>query len=105
VTTRTKFVLGFATTGFAVGAALCAYTFYVTSSHHRGSPPSLALYLLLCPPSLGAMALDNAGVAGGLIGWALISFMNAALSALYALIGLGFGLRAEKNAIWTTYRN
>jgi hypothetical protein len=48
------------------------------------------------------MALDNAGVAGGLIGWALISFMNA---ALYALIGLGFGLRAEKNAIWTTYRN
>jgi len=53
----------------------------------------MTVYLLLCPPSFGAMALDNAGVVGGLIGWFLISLMNA---ALYGAIGLGFGERAER---------
>jgi hypothetical protein len=91
--TRAKFAVGFAITGFAIGAVLCAYTFYVTSSHYRGGPPSEILYLLLCPPSFAALALDNAGVVGGLIGWFFISLMNA---ALYGAIGLGFGLKAEK---------
>jgi len=90
---RTKWALTFATTGFVIGVVLCAYTYYVTSSHYRGSPPPLTLYLLLCPPSFGATALDNAGVVEGLIGWFFISLMNA---AFYGVFGLGFGLKAEK---------
>jgi len=42
------------------------------------------------------MALDNAGVVGGLIGWFFISLMNA---ALYGGIGLGFGERAERKQV------
>jgi hypothetical protein len=94
--TRTKVALAFGVTGFLIGAALCAYTFYVTSSHYKGGPPSIAVYLLLCPPSFGAMALDNAGSIGGLIGWFFISLMNA---ALYGAIGLGFGERAERKQV------
>jgi hypothetical protein len=82
VETSAKFAVGFAITGFAIGAVLCAYTFYVTSSH--------------CPPSFAAMALDNAGVVGGLIGWLFISLMNA---VLYGAIGLGFGLKVEKKEV------
>jgi hypothetical protein len=99
VKTRIKFAIGFAITGFVIGAVLCAYTFYVTSSHNKGasfSSLSLTLYLLACPPSIGAMALDNAGIVGGLIGWLLISLMNA---SLYGILGLGFGIKVEKGAI------
>jgi hypothetical protein len=39
------------------------------------------------------MALDNAGVVGGLIGWGIISLANA---ALYGVIGFGFGEKIEK---------
>jgi hypothetical protein len=91
---RTKFTLAFGLMGFLVGATLGAYTFYLTSSHYTGGPPPVALYLLLCPPSFGAMALDNAGVVGGLIGWFLISLMNA---SLYGAIGFGFGEKVEKS--------
>ena len=79
---RTKFALGFALVGFAIGIALCGYAFYMTSHGRTGS---LALFLILCPPSIGAMALDNAGLLGGIIGWILISVENA---GLYALVGL-----------------
>jgi hypothetical protein len=92
VRTRTKFALGFGAAGFLIGAALCAYTFYVTSSHYKGGPPPIALYLVLCPASFFSMAMDNAGVVGGLVGWFFISLMNA---ALYGAIGLEIGERAE----------
>jgi len=93
VRTRTKFALGFAVTGFLIGVGLCAYTFYVTSSHYKGPPPSDAVYLVLCPFSFASLALDNAGVAGGWVGWFFISIMNA---ALYGVIGFGIGDRAER---------
>jgi hypothetical protein len=79
---KTKFALGFALVGFVVGIALCGYGFYMTSHGRAGN---LALFLILCPPSIGAMALDNAGLLGGIIGWILISVENA---GLYALVGL-----------------
>jgi hypothetical protein len=93
---QTKFALAFGLTGFLVGATLGAYTFYLTPSHYTGGPPPVVLYLLLCPPSFGAMALDNDGVVGGLIGWFIISTMNA---ALYGAIGLGFGERAKREQV------
>jgi hypothetical protein len=77
--------MGFAVAGFAIGEMLCAYAFYITSHHQIGND---ALFLILCPPSIGAMALDNAGIVGGLIGWFFISLSNA---VLYGLIGLGAG--------------
>jgi len=67
-TTPAKFTIIFALIGFLIAAALCAYTFYLTSHHQIGN---MALFLELCPPSIGSIALDNAGVLGGIIGWIL----------------------------------
>jgi hypothetical protein len=85
LTTRRKYAMGFSVAGFAIAEVLCAYAFYLTSHHQIGN---YALFLILCPPSIGAMALDNAGIVGGLIGWFLISLENA---VIYGLIGLGAG--------------
>ena len=85
LTTRTKCAMGFAVAGFAIGEVLCAYAFFLTSHRQIGN---YALFLILCPPSIGAMALDNAGIVGGLIGWFFMSLENA---VLYGLIGLGAG--------------
>jgi hypothetical protein len=71
---RVSFPLRAAIAGFCVGIALCGYAFYLTSHHETGSP---FLFLVLCPPSIAAIALDNAGVVGGLVGWLFISFANA----------------------------
>ncbi len=60
--------------------ALCGYAFYLTSHNGVGN----LLFLVFCPPSILAMALDNAGVVGGIVGWLFISFANA---GLYAVIG------------------
>jgi hypothetical protein len=87
VQTPTKFLLGFAVAGFGIGAALCRYTVYLTSHGRIGN---MALFLILCPPSIGAMALDNAGKIGGLIGWLIISIENA---FLYGLIGVLIGAK------------
>jgi hypothetical protein len=76
--------LTFGVPGFVIGMALCGYTFYLTSHHLIGST---AVFLVLCPPSIGAMALDNAGVIGGIVGWFSISFVNG---ALYLAIGALF---------------
>ena len=87
---RQKYALGFAIAGFAVGEALCAYTFVLTSHHRIGN---MALFLVLCPTSFAAIVLDNAGVIGGLIGWFIISLQNA---VLYGLAGLGIGNKLER---------
>ena len=71
----------FALVGFAIGMALCGYAFYLTSHGQIGNE---TLFLVLCPPPIGAMTLDNAGVLGGIIGWIFISVENA---VLYALVG------------------
>ena len=67
-TIQVKFLIGFGLSGFTIGVALYAYTFYLTSHHQIGN---MALFLVLCPPSIGSIALDNAGVLGGIIGWFL----------------------------------
>ena len=77
----TKYVLRFAVVGFAVAVALCAYAFYLTSHGRIGNA---ALFLVLCPPSVGAMALDSAGIVGGLVGWFIISVANA---LFYGVVG------------------
>ena len=92
VKTRTKYALGFAVAGFAIGEALCAYGFYLTDHGRIGNA---ALFLILCPPSIGAMALDNAGTVGGLIGWFLISLENA---VIYGLLGLGAGSMRQRKS-------
>jgi hypothetical protein len=75
-------VAAFAAAGFAVGMGLCGYAFYLTSRHQIGNA---FLFVVLCPPSIGAMALDSAGVFEGIVGWVFISAMN---SGLYSLMGL-----------------
>jgi len=77
---------GFAAVGFVVAVTLCAYTFYLTSHHRIGNE---LLFIGLCPPSIAAIALDNAGVAGGLVGWLFIAVANA---ALYGAFGFAGGL-------------
>jgi hypothetical protein len=73
--------------GFAIGMLLCAYTFYLTSHGQMGSP---VLFLILCPFSILAIALDNAGVIGGILGWLFISGLNA---TLYGAIASEFAAR------------
>ena len=87
--TTTKFALGFAIVGFAIGITLGGYAFYITS-HGRSS--NIALFLILCPPSISSMALDNASLLGGIIGWIFISVENA---GLFALVGLALSRLVE----------
>ena len=80
-----KCTVGFAEVGFSVAVMLGAYVFYLIS-HQRGG--NELLFIGLCPPSIGAMALDNAGVVGGLVGWLIISVENG---ALYGAVGFACG--------------
>jgi hypothetical protein len=73
--------LGFGITGFLVGMALCGYAFYLTSHNQNAE---MGLFLILCPPSILSMALDNAGTLVGILAWLFISFCNA---GFYALMG------------------
>jgi hypothetical protein len=76
---RIAFPLLPATIGFCVAISLCGYAFYLTSHHEIGSS---VLFVALCPPSIMAMSLDNAGAVGGLVGWLFIAFANAGFYAL-----------------------
>jgi len=53
----------------------------------------VALYLVLCPAPVCALALDNAGLISGLLGWFFIRLVNA---ALYGGVGLELGERTER---------
>jgi hypothetical protein len=90
MTLREKYGFRFAAAGFVIGEMLCGYTFYLTS---HGGTGNMFLFLVLCPASFGAMALDNAGVTGGLIGWSFISVVNA---IMYGLMGLGVASKLQK---------
>jgi hypothetical protein len=89
---RISFPLTPAIIGFCVGIGLCGYAFYLTAHREIGSP---FLFLLLCPPSILAMALDNAGALGALVGWLFISFANA---GFYALIWTLLPLRRAQDS-------
>jgi hypothetical protein len=83
---RISFPLTPAIIGFCVGIGLCGYAFYLTAHREIGSP---FLFLLLCPPSILAMALDNAGAVGGLLGWLFIALANAGFySLIWAMLPL-----------------
>jgi len=71
-----KCIVGFAATGFLIGVTLGAYAFYLTSHQRIGN---MLLFIALCPPSLSAMALDNAGLVGGLVAWLFIAVENGAV--------------------------
>jgi hypothetical protein len=90
-TTESKFAIRFALAGFMIAIALGVYAFYLTSHRRIGNE---ALFLFLCPPSIGAMALDNAGILGGIIGWLIIAMGNA---LLYGGIGFALGMAAKKS--------
>ena len=70
-----RVLIGFAVVGLSIGGVLLAV-------HANGG-----LFMLLCPPSIMAMALDKASVSDALIVWLLISLVNA---LLYTLVGLLF---------------
>ena len=89
-TTQAKFVVGFGLLGFVIGIALFSYTFYLTSHHQIGNT---ALFLILCPPSIASIALDNAGVLGAIIVWIAISMFNAGLYAGIGLLALSAAMK------------
>ena len=86
-----RFAIGFALFGFMIAIALWAYAFYLTAHNLSGNE---ALFLILCPPSILAIGLDNAGVLGGIIGWLIIAIGNA---LLYAAIGIVLGTALQKS--------
>jgi len=83
-------VSGFALAGFLIGVCLGVYAFYLTSHQQTGNA---WLFVGLCPPSIGAMALDNGSMVTGIVAWLFISVMNG---ALYGLFGLLVGLTRTK---------
>jgi hypothetical protein len=83
----------FAIAGFAIGEFLCAYTFYSNSGHY--APINEGLYLILCPPSIAAMALGDIGQVVSIISWAVISLLNGVLYGLCGLV-LNFLLRIQQ---------
>ena len=80
---RDSFALKAASLGFTIAILLGALAFSTTRPGHS-TPVSGLVYLTLCPPSVAAMALDNASLSGALVGWSFIAVENA---ALYALLG------------------
>jgi hypothetical protein len=80
---RDRFALKAASLGFSIAILLGAIAFSTTRPGHN-IPVSGLVYLTLCPPSIGSMALDNASLLGALVGWLFIAVENA---ALYALLG------------------
>ena len=73
-----KCTVGFAEVGFSVAVMLGAYAFYLTS-HQRGG--NELLFIGLCPPSIGAMALDNVGFQkDGTLGFQNLSPLSCSLA-------------------------
>jgi hypothetical protein len=93
LTSEAKWGLVFAAIGFAVAAILYASTFYPTSHGHFAE----LLFLALCPPSIGSIALDNAGVVRGLVGWFFIALMNAALYGGAGIVACTFFQKSRQS--------
>ncbi len=91
-TKPSMFAVRFGSAGFIIAAILAIYAFNL-SGHKGASHNDQALFFFLCPLSVGAEALDNAGLLGGIFGWLFISLGNA---ALYAGVGFLLGLAANK---------
>lgn len=85
VPSRRKIVIGFAVSGFVIAEALFAYTFYLAAYNRIGNS---TLFLVLCPPSIGALGLEGSGVWRGAIGWLFISVVNA---GIYGVLGFVIG--------------
>ncbi len=79
---RWRAVTGFAVAGFVIAWILLAYSEYCAAHRIR---PMQELFLFLCPPSIGSVALDRASTVDAMVGWLLISLFNA---ALYAGLGV-----------------
>jgi hypothetical protein len=76
----------FAGIGFSISWILLAYSAYVAHANHE--IPNEKIFLTLCPASVLSLALDNASVFIGLLGWLLIALINA---FLYAVPGVAIG--------------
>jgi hypothetical protein len=55
-----------AITGFGIAVILAALAFYETSAPSRDHIVSDLVFVVLCPPSIGAMGLEKTGLIGGL---------------------------------------
>jgi hypothetical protein len=83
-----KFCVVFATIGAVVAVALLAYDHWFLVSpagYNTATDSDLFLFLALCPPSLGLMALENARGAALMAGMLGIVVLNA---ALYGGVGI-----------------
>lgn len=76
---RNRYLIRFGIVGFTVGPILLSLWLLAG----RSDVFQLA-FLILCPPSIIAIGLDNAGKIGGVLGWLLICYFNA---VLYGALG------------------
>ncbi len=90
-------VITFSIVGFLMAWVLVAV--YAVASHLHLNPSTTPL-LVLCPPSIMSLGLDNASLLVGLFGWLVISVSNAALYALLGIVagGVMFPLWKPKSA-------
>jgi hypothetical protein len=87
---RKKVIIGCAIAGAAAAVIVFSLAFWENRSNvstvRQVHEPIEILALVLCPPSIGMMAVDNAPLAMQLVSAFLIMLENA---ALYGLIGAG----------------
>ena len=87
MTRQLKFAIVFALIGFMMAATVLADG--LSKTQHFSD----VMYVTLCPPCFGAIALDNAGPLSAIVAWLMFFIANA---GWYAAIGLLIGGLAEK---------
>jgi hypothetical protein len=78
-----KFAVRAALLGFSVAVLLACLASYETSPSYHGRPVNDWVFLIPCPPSIFALALENTSAIGSLVGWLEIALMNAGLYAVF----------------------
>jgi hypothetical protein len=85
VLARNRLALRAAIVGLLVAVLLLGLRLYLARlglDSGVGAP----LFLILCPPIIGTMALDNAGPTGTAVGVLIVALENAGLYALIAVV-------------------
>ena len=96
---ETKVVLRIAATGFGVGIFLGAYSSFYLDTHHPVGNWNGYLFLILCLPTVLGLALENATPSQLVVGWLVLSVMNAFIYLLIcALLRSLFGWFKAENS-------
>ena len=78
---RNRYLIRFGIVGFAVGPILLGLWLLAGKSDNFQT-----VFLILCPPSIMALGLDNAGTVSAVFGWLIICSFNALLYGVFGYV-------------------